>query len=120
MAPSALEIASVAKVCRALSSYTRSTLAEIYLRHTCSCHEILRMDTPGQDSLVQGMKGFEGSWFSGCTRQFDVGPFFTVPPICGEEPLSPEADFWDTVNRVFYRAPLLAGQWQYPPGRSPQ
>jgi hypothetical protein len=26
-----------------------SILAEIYLCHTCSCQEILRMETPGQD-----------------------------------------------------------------------
>jgi hypothetical protein len=26
----------------------RSTLTEIYLCHTCSCHEILRTETPGQ------------------------------------------------------------------------
>jgi hypothetical protein len=27
-------------------------LTEIYLCHTCSCHGILRMETPGQDALV--------------------------------------------------------------------
>ena len=26
----------------------RSVLTEIYLCHTCSCHEILKMETPGQ------------------------------------------------------------------------
>jgi hypothetical protein len=36
------------EVCRAFPSWKRSILAEIYLCHACSCHEILRMATPGQ------------------------------------------------------------------------
>jgi hypothetical protein len=28
-----------------------SILTDIYLCHTCSCHEILRMETPGQGGL---------------------------------------------------------------------
>jgi hypothetical protein len=31
-----------------------SILTEIYLCHTCSCHEILRMETPGQDLWLNG------------------------------------------------------------------
>jgi hypothetical protein len=36
------------KVSRPFSSWMRSILAEIYLCHACSAHEILRMETPGQ------------------------------------------------------------------------
>ena len=36
-------------VSRAFPSSTRSILAEIYLRHACSCHETEEMATPGQD-----------------------------------------------------------------------
>jgi hypothetical protein len=36
-------------VIRAFTSWSWSILAEIYLcYHTCSCHEISRMETPGQ------------------------------------------------------------------------
>jgi beta-glucosidase-like glycosyl hydrolase len=35
-------------VSEAFPSYSRSILTEIYLCHPCSCHEILRMETPGQ------------------------------------------------------------------------
>eukprot|EP01047_Picozoa_sp_COSAG01_P036868 COSAG01_NODE_2898_length_6893_cov_45.927878_7_plen_87_part_00 len=30
-----------------------STLTEIYLCNTCSCHEILRVETPGQGDTAQ-------------------------------------------------------------------
>jgi hypothetical protein len=32
----------------------RSILTEIYICHTCSCHEILRADTPGQAAARSG------------------------------------------------------------------
>ena len=64
-------------------------------------------------SARQGMRGFEGSWFTGCTAPFS--PWWlgglTVPELCGPEPLVPEANFWKTVLRVYTRAPLLAGDW---------
>eukprot|EP01047_Picozoa_sp_COSAG01_P078038 COSAG01_NODE_14273_length_1474_cov_1.242182_1_plen_243_part_10 len=39
---------AVEAVSRAFPSWKRSTLTEIYLCHACSCHEILRAETPGQ------------------------------------------------------------------------
>ena len=65
-----------------------------------------------KDSLVQAAKGFEGIWFTGCTRAFNIGPI-NIPAVCGPEPLAPKADFWNIVNRVYSRAPLLAGEWKY-------
>jgi hypothetical protein len=37
---------------RAFPSWNRSILTEIYLCHACSCHEILRMEMPGQVSMA--------------------------------------------------------------------
>jgi hypothetical protein len=34
----------------------RSILTEIYLCHTCSCHEILRLETPGPPALTKHAK----------------------------------------------------------------
>jgi hypothetical protein len=31
----------------------RSILTEIYLCHACSCHELLRMETPGQVNFTE-------------------------------------------------------------------
>eukprot|EP01047_Picozoa_sp_COSAG01_P014510 COSAG01_NODE_708_length_14125_cov_3.872745_10_plen_78_part_00 len=36
------------KVSRPFSSWMRSILAEIYLCHACSAHEIVRVETAGQ------------------------------------------------------------------------
>eukprot|EP01043_Picozoa_sp_COSAG02_P021876 COSAG02_NODE_1122_length_14450_cov_4.124173_12_plen_77_part_00 len=67
-----------------------------------------------KDSLTQGTKGFGGTWFTGCTRPFEIfGGLVTVPSLCGQKPTSAEASFWDTVYRVWSRAPLLNGAWQY-------
>jgi hypothetical protein len=67
-----------------------------------------------KDSLAQGMKGFGGTWFTGCTRPWEIfGGLVTVPPVCGKQPTSAEASFWDTVNRVWSRAPLLNGAWHH-------
>jgi hypothetical protein len=67
-----------------------------------------------RDSLMQGMKGFEGTWFTGCTKPWPIlWGLVTVPPICGAEASTPEASFWDTVYRVWSRAPLLNGVWHH-------
>jgi hypothetical protein len=67
-----------------------------------------------KDSLMQGMKGFEGTWFTGCTKPWAIlWGLVTVPEICGAEPQSAEASFWDTVYRVWSRAPLLNGEWHH-------
>jgi ATP-dependent helicase YprA (DUF1998 family) len=39
---------------QAFPSWMRSILTEIYLRRTCSCQEILRMETPGQAAAALG------------------------------------------------------------------
>jgi hypothetical protein len=71
------------QVSRACPSYTWSILTEIHLRHTCSCHEILRMETPGAatqncSSCLRLILGFAGE-----NAVFDA----TVP-----SPLMPLAD----------------------------
>ena len=67
------------------------------------------------DSMGQGLKGFNGIWFTGCTAPFS--PWWlgglTVPKICMREAPSPEASFWDYMLRVWSRAPLFAGEWHY-------
>jgi hypothetical protein len=35
----------------------RSSLPEIYLCHTCSCHEMLTMETPGQVAALRSAIG---------------------------------------------------------------
>jgi hypothetical protein len=40
-------------VSRPFPSWNRSILTEIYRCHACSCHEILRTDTAGQEGIVQ-------------------------------------------------------------------
>jgi hypothetical protein len=40
----------------AFPSLTRSILTEIYLCHSCSCHERLRMETPGQGEARTGCR----------------------------------------------------------------
>jgi hypothetical protein len=40
-------------VSRPFSSWNRPILAEIYLCHACSCHEILRVKTPRQGGEQQ-------------------------------------------------------------------
>jgi hypothetical protein len=44
----------IAPVSRAFPYWKRSILAEIYLCHACSCHEISRMKTPGQAAAIRG------------------------------------------------------------------
>jgi hypothetical protein len=75
---------------------------------------VMEVLVAAKDSFVQGMKGFRGTWFTGCTRPWNIfGGLVTVPAICGPPPQSAEASFWDTVHRVWSRAPLLNGEWQY-------
>lgn len=77
---------------------------------------VVEVLTTAKDSIVQGMKGFEGTWFTGCTRPWQIlGGMVTVPPICGPKAKSAEASFWDTVYRVWSRAPLLSGEWHHKP-----
>eukprot|EP01047_Picozoa_sp_COSAG01_P017855 COSAG01_NODE_955_length_12483_cov_19.703731_10_plen_243_part_00 len=44
-----------AAVSQAFPSLIRSILAEIYLCRACSCHEILRVETPGQAAGARGV-----------------------------------------------------------------
>jgi hypothetical protein len=46
----------ISMVRRAFPSWMRSILTDIYLCRTCSCHEILRMETPGQDEFTAGYR----------------------------------------------------------------
>ena len=78
---------------------------------------VMDVASAAKDTVVQGLKGFEGTWFTGCTVRYPFGPYqlgpwtvgpFHTPEICGPKAATPEADFWATVVRVFERAPLLA------------
>jgi hypothetical protein len=53
-------------VSRPFPSWHQSVLAEIYLRHACCCHEILRTETGEQDSPALAGQRF-GDFIQACT-----------------------------------------------------